>query len=217
VGRAAGAGLGIAALVAFAACGASPSKVATRDGSPPSEERVDLEPSTTTVVGESTTTSTSTTSTTSTTTTTAPRYPAPAAPKTWHLEGTHQAREHFAFGQPRCPVLTHDLAGTMTMRDGAVWQLTETYCGILEPGPTWVGHGTFVLAAPDGSTLTGTFGNSAHLPTEGVPYQLDIHAGTGTYAGATGTCAVDNHLYQPEFGVQDQWGTFTCEVARPPQ
>jgi hypothetical protein len=209
-GRAAGTGLALAALVALAGCGASPTGVETRDGTPPPEERVDLVPSSTTVAGDSTTTTSSTT----TTTTTAVAYPAPPAATVWHLEGRHQAREHFEFGNPRCEVLAHDLAGTMTMTDGAVWQLTETYCGILEPGPVWVGHGTFGLRAPDGSTLTGTFGNSATLPSKGVPYQLDIDAGTGTYAGATGTCSVDNHLFQPEFGVQDQWGTFTCDVTR---
>jgi hypothetical protein len=211
----------VAALVALAGCGASGSTVATRDGGPqPGDERAEPQPSTTTVVGDSTTTSSSTTSTTTTTApAAAPEQPSTGTPTVWHLEGRHQAHEHFEFGNPRCPVLTHDLAGTMRMTDGAVWQLTETYCGILEPGPTWVGHGTFVLTAPDGSTLTGTFGNSATLPTRGVPYQLDIAAGTGTYVGATGTCDVDNHLFQPEFGEQDQWGTFTCDVtgARPAQ
>jgi hypothetical protein len=201
----------VVGLAMLAGCGASPSGVETSDGGPP-EERVDLVPAPTTLVGDTTTT---TSSTTTTTTTTAPSaYPAAPAPTAWHLEGKHQALEHFEFGNPRCEVLAHDLAGTMTMTDGAVWHFTETYCGILEPGPLWVGHGTFVLTAPDGATLTGTFGNSATLPSKGVPYELDIDAGTGTFAGATGTCAVDNHLFQPEFGVQDQWGTFTCDVTR---
>jgi hypothetical protein len=207
-GRAAAAGLGAVAFATLAGCGAAPTGVATRDEGPPPEERVELVPSPSTAVDESTTT----TSPTTTSTTTAAAYPAPEAPTALHLEGKHDALEHFEFGNPRCPVLAHDLAGTMTMSDGAVWQFTETYCGILEPGPTWVGHGTFVLTAPDGSTLTGTFGNSAPLPTKGVPYRLDIDTGTGTYAGATGTCAVDNHLDQPEFGKQYQFGTFTCDV-----
>ena len=199
------------ALAVLAGCGAPPSGVETRDGGPPPEERVDVVPAPTTQVAESTTT---TSSTTTTTTTAASAYPAAPAPRAWPFEGTHQALEHFEFGNPRGEVLAHELAGTMTMADGAVWQFTETYCGILEPGPVWVGRGTFVLTAPDGATLTGTFGNSASLPSKGVPYQLDIDAGTGAFTGATGTCAVDNHLFQPEFGVQDQWGTFTCDLAR---
>lgn len=208
--RAAGLGLGALALVALAACGAADARVGTRDGGvAPPEERVDPVP--TTIVGENTTTASSPTTTTTAAT---ESVPAPEESATaWHLEGKQRGTEHFGFGNPRCPVLAHELSGSFTTADGRVLALDEVYCGVIEPGLKWRGEGTFALTAPDGS-LTGTFESSAQLPSSGEPYRLDVRAGTGSFAGATGACEIDNHLAQSQFGVQEQWGTFACDLTR---
>lgn len=66
----------------------------------------------------------------------------------------------------------------------------------------------------------GTFTSSAPLDatwsSPGAPYTLDITGGTKRFANASGSCTLDNHVRQIRFGVQEQSGTFSCDVALPP-
>jgi len=48
--------------------------------------------------------------------------------------------------------------------------------------------------------------------TAGTPYVLTVTAGTGTFAGTTGSCRLDNHLTDLAFGIQQQDGTFVCDI-----
>jgi hypothetical protein len=148
-------------------------------------------------------------------TTTAPVPPVlvPHAP-TWHVEGRHRGVEHFrTSGGDGCTFLNHHLVETMTLTDGRVWQLSSHYCGIVTGNNLWSGAGTVDITT-DSGTLKGSSRNSAQIPSTGVPYQITISAGTGTYAGAHGSCTLDDHLESEVFGVQRQSGTFSCDLFR---
>jgi hypothetical protein len=86
------------------------------------------------------------------------------------------------------------------------WKFHADYCGVIQ-GELWTGVGTFTLTAPGGAALTGTFTDSARLPSTGVPYELDITGGTKRLARASGSCVLENHLKVVQFGVQQQFGS----------
>ena len=74
-------------------------------------------------------------------------------------------------------------------------------------------RGYVALTATNGATITGTVTETnIKVPSPGVPYTLVITGGTQRFAGATGTCRLDNHLHQIQFGLQDDYGSFTCKV-----
>jgi hypothetical protein len=43
---------------------------------------------------------------------------------------------------------------------------------------------------------------------------LTVTGGTKRFEGATGSCALDNHLKQIEPGRQEQFGNFVCDITR---
>jgi hypothetical protein len=139
-------------------------------------------------------------------------------PSTIHISGTNvrvagsfKGTEYWVLTKGRCPDLDHRLDSAFTRTDGMVWQFHADYCGTLD-GDHWSGEGTFTFTASDGAILTGVFQSAAKLPSPGVPYTLNITAGTGTFDGATGECRLDNHLRVVQFGVQEQYGKFTCDI-----
>jgi hypothetical protein len=170
-----------------------------------------------TTVEASTTTVAPTTSTTTEapTTTTEPPPTTTTEPGATVVElvGHYVGQETHRFGQ-RCPDITHTLDFVVTWADGAQWTGRQDYCGT-HVGDQWVGEGTFSLTGPDGASLTGTFDNTAPYGSSGIPYQLDVAAGTGAFAGAQGTCDVDVHLVETSIATQDQDGPFTCSVTVP--
>ena len=54
---------------------------------------------------------------------------------------------------------------------------------------------------------------SASPPSIAVPYSIVITGGTQRYAGAAGSCRMDNHLHQIRFGLQDDFGAFVCNLS----
>ena len=101
------------------------------------------------------------------------------------------------------------------LADGSQARLHEDSCARIL-GNQWSGEGPFSITFEDGATLTGTFTSRATLPTAGEPYTLTITDGSGSYAGATGSCLIDNHVSQrPYTEVQTQWGPFTCTIQTP--
>jgi hypothetical protein len=129
------------------------------------------------------------------------------------VDGTYFGVEHFALFTGRCAFLDHHIVGTFDVSDGTTWDFHQDYCGTLQ-GDLWSGVGTFALTAPDGAAITGTVTErNIRVPSPGVPYTLDITGGTQRFASATGTCRLDNHLRQIQFGLQDDFGSFTCDIA----
>jgi hypothetical protein len=126
-------------------------------------------------------------------------------------QGTYQGIEHYALNTGRCAYLDHNLDSTFNLVHGPKWQYHSDYCGILN-GDRWTGAGTFVITVPGGATLLGTFRDSARLPSAGEPFKLTITAGSDQFRGASGSCILDNHLRQIEFGLQEQFGTFVCDI-----
>jgi hypothetical protein len=129
------------------------------------------------------------------------------------VAGTYFGVEHFAAHAGRCAVLDHHIVGTFSVSDGTTWDFRQDYCGTFQ-GDLWSGDGTFSLTAPDGAAITGTVTErNIRVPSPGVPYTLDITGGAQRFAGASGTCRLDNHLQQIEFGLQHDFGSFTCNIA----
>jgi hypothetical protein len=143
----------------------------------------------------------------------------PTAPTLTHLEGTHGGTEHYALSKGRCSYLEHHLDSTFKLNNGNSWKYRADYCGTVN-GQTWNGAGTFTLRAEDDATLTGNFTSSAPLdPTgsaTGAPYTLNITGGTKRFNRASGSCTLDNHLRQIQFGVQEQSGSFSCDLSLMP-
>lgn len=132
----------------------------------------------------------------------------------WHFTGQHRGIEHFELYTNRCAFLDHHLEETFTLTHGTTWGFAAAYCGTIDAGGLWTGVGTFEITAGDSSGLSGTFTDSAQLPSAGVPYVLNVNSGSGVFAGASGSCALDNHLRMIEFGVQEQSGSFVCDLHR---
>jgi hypothetical protein len=129
------------------------------------------------------------------------------------VDGTYFGVEHFALFTGRCAFLDHHIVGTFSPADGTTWTLHQDYCGTLQ-GDLWSGVGTLSLTAPDGAMITGTVTETnIQVPSPGVPYTVDITAGTQRFSSASGTCRLDNHLRVIQFGLQDDFGSFTCNIA----
>jgi hypothetical protein len=112
----------------------------------------------------------------------------------------------------KCPQLTHDLSGTADLDSGPSYSLHEDYCGVSD-GKIWSGSGTFTLARSDGDGLAGTMTSGPlTLPTNGEPYHFQVTSGTGRYAGAVGSCTVDNHIRKLDPSTNEQYGTITCDL-----
>lgn len=134
------------------------------------------------------------------------------APLRSHFEGRHTGVEHFQLATQACPVLDHRLRETFTLTDGTAWTFRAHYCGTIDSNAVWRGVGTFTITTANGSTLSGSITtDSAQLPSVGVPYVIDIEAGTGSFAGAKGSCVLDNHLRTIAPGTQHQKGIFVCD------
>ena len=132
-----------------------------------------------------------------------------------HVEGSYSGTESFGPTTGRCPDLDHELGATLTLTDGTVWELDSSYCGTLA-GDDWTGLGQFSLTTSSGDTLIGPLTSTATLPTDGEPFTLQINNGTGAYAGALGSCILDNHVRPLGEGLQEQSGTFTCDIGGVP-
>jgi hypothetical protein len=130
----------------------------------------------------------------------------------WHFEGRHSGIEHFQLHTRLCPVLDHHLHETFALTDGTAWTFRAHYCGTIDAHGVWTGVGSFAITTGSGSTLSGTFTDSAQLPSVGIPYELDINTGTGAFAGASGSCMLDNHLRTIAPGAQHQRGIFVCDL-----
>ena len=128
------------------------------------------------------------------------------------FEGTFHGIEHYTLQTKRCPQVDHNLAETFKLSTGEIWTFQNLYCGTLTDTNLWTGQGTFLFTAP-GGTFGGDTYTVARVPTSGGPLPLTISRGTGTYAGAHGSCLLDNHIRQVAFGVLEQSGTFTCAIA----
>jgi hypothetical protein len=102
----------------------------------------------------------------------------------------------------------------MTLTDGTIWGFQAHYCGIINKTGLWSGAGSFSITTGTGATLTGTFSNSAQLPSDGVPYELDVGEGSGVFKGGRGSCVFDNHLSSVAAGVRQQSGNFVCDLGR---
>lgn len=69
------------------------------------------------------------------------------------------------------------------------------------------------MTASDGAAMTGTVNETnIKVPSPGVPYTIVVTGGTQRFADATGTCRLDNHLRVVQFGLQDDFGTFNCDI-----
>lgn len=148
----------------------------------------------------------------------APTVPAPTTPAggvATHVEGTFRGDEEFRPTDGGCPDLDHVLTSTFELTDGTTWAFRADYCGTLQ-GEGWSGGGNFGFTTPDAETLTGTFTSSASVTSDGEPYVLTITGGTGRYAGASGSCSLDNHLTDTGPWSQEHDGSFTCEITAPP-
>ena len=195
--------VGVVTVVAIAAAGRAATPPRVEVSSPVSPDATSAGASETTAADTTTATHTAVASTpTSELTTGAPP-----------VDGTYFGVEHFALFTGRCAFLDHHIVGTFSASDGTTWDFHQDYCGTLQ-GDLWSGVGTFALTAPDGAAITGTVTErNIRVPSPGVPYTLDITGGTQRFAGATGTCRLDNHLRQIQFGLQDDFGSFTCDIA----
>jgi hypothetical protein len=136
--------------------------------------------------------------------------PAPLEPA-----GSFDGMEEFALFTGRCNFLDHKLDATYSLSTGAKWRFHSSYCGEIDASNRHYGDGEFTFTTANGSTLEGTFHSDAQLPSKGEPYTMQIRQGTGDYTGASGECAIDNHLEMIRFGRQRQYGTFHCTVQRP--
>lgn len=110
-----------------------------------------------------------------------------------------------------CPQMHHHLDAAVTLNDGSRWQLSERYRGVHENW-VWSGEGTFGFTDKAGNSFGGTFTSRVEMPTTGEPYRMTITRGAGRFAGATGTCDVDNHVEDTVPGRNRQYGGFTCDI-----
>jgi len=137
--------------------------------------------------------------------------PGGAAPA---VAGSFRGDEQYRPTDGGCPDLDHVLTSTFELTDGTTWAFRAEYCGTIQ-GDAWSGGGSFGFTTPDADTLTGTFTSSASVTSDGEPYVLTITGGTGRYAGASGSCALDNHLTDTAPWAQEHHGSFSCEIITP--
>lgn len=150
--------------------------------------------------------------TSATTTPTLP--PTSAGPIRWHFEGRHSGIERYEPATTTCPVLDHHLHETFTLTNGTTWNFRAHYCGTIDRRGVWTGVGTFTIDTGKLSSISGTFTDSAQLPTVGIPYVIKITRGTGTFEGAHGRCVLDNHIRSLPDASQHQAGIFVCDFTR---
>jgi hypothetical protein len=134
------------------------------------------------------------------------------APGAQQVAGTYSGIEHYTFIGGDCG-LRSTLDAEFALTDGTVWAYHADYCGEIDSGE-WVSQtddGTFTL--PDGSTLTVEIPfQRLPLDTDGAPVELTVTGGTGTFARASGTCRLDNHLTDVASDTQLHDGTFVCDI-----
>jgi hypothetical protein len=138
--------------------------------------------------------------------------PTTAATNQVHISGSYHGTAKWGPTNGPCAELEHHLDSTFTLTDGRTWTFHSDYCGTVY-GNIWTGTGTFTFTTSDGAQLSGTTTNSVTLPTTGEPYTLDVRGGTSEFDRATGSCELDNHVKAVSDWVQDQTGTFTCDLA----
>jgi hypothetical protein len=141
-----------------------------------------------------------------------PTPPPPATPPALLERGTFQGTDHYTPTTSGPCALEHTVELTVTAPEGPAWAYRADVCGHIDAANVWTGIGPFTLTAPDGDTLVGTVDSTAQLPSNGEPYLLRVNGGTGSLAGTTGTCRIDNHQRQASFGLNDQWGSFSCAL-----
>jgi hypothetical protein len=116
------------------------------------------------------------------------------------LIGTSHGTQEWHETDGHCPDLDHMLDEAVRMADGAVWAYHADYCGDVE-GSQWHGDGTFSLTSPGGDSLTGTISvGSLTMGTAGSPRLVAITGGSGAWAGATGSCLIDETVQVSSFG-----------------
>ena len=209
-------GAALVASIGLAACGAANAdRISTSDDLP---GETTTSSSTTShypddpIAPDSSTTSTTTSTSTTTTTTLA----SPSATTTQLvLTGTRAGTEHFAIGTGRCPQIDHHLEEIWTATDGTVLAFSNAYCGELDAQGRWSSTGTYTLSNANGAVQGRTNNSVDSVPSPGGPYRIAIDSGTGAYAGATGSCAVEEHLVLVRFGEQTHSGPFTCTFTLP--
>jgi len=196
----------------------------TSDGSPRVQLATEAPEDTTTTTEAPTTTTTTTTPSASSTTSTVPTTQPPAVvPQTEPLthrpiSGTYRgAGLQYEPFPGSCASLAHRLDAVFVLDAGEQWNYRADYCGTVDgaiwaPGTTWTGAGTFMFTTPAGATITGTFTSRAVLPSTGEPYDLTVTGGTGDWTGATGTCHLTNQMRMLPSGLQEQAGTFACDL-----
>ena len=146
----------------------------------------------------------------------APEAPAGLGEGAVEMSGTFAGTELFTFtADPDCEI-DQTLDATLAIGGGTTWSLTATYCGSMSEGAERVtAEGVFTLTTPGGDTLSGRLVADTELATSSGPFTLEIAAGTGAYAGATGSCTLDSRLVEdPPPESQAREGTVTCEVSR---
>jgi len=137
---------------------------------------------------------------------------APAGTEPLLFAGTYEGSDRYTLSSEGPCDLDHDDEATFTLTDGSTWQFQHDQCAQVV-GNIWSATGTFTFTLPDGATLSGTnVQDGVPLPTTGAPFDLDITDGSGRFAGATGSCTLDNHLEETTLGQQRLYGTFTCDV-----
>ncbi len=197
-------GAALVATIGLAACGqANADRITTSDGR--SGETTTSSSTTPGYPDKPTAPDSSTTTTTLT----------PPATTQLVLTGTHAGTEHFAFGTGRCPQIDHHLDETWTATNGTVLAFSNAYCGELDAQGHWSSTGTYTLGNDNGAVQGRTNNSVASVPSPGGPYHFVIDSGTGAYAGATGSCDVEEHLVMVQFGEQTHSGPFTCTFALP--
>ena len=92
---------------------------------------------------------------------------------------------------------------------------SNAYCGELDAQGRWSSTGTYTLGDANGAVQGRTNNSVGSVPSPGGPYHFAIDSGTGSYAGATGSCAVEEHLVMVVFGEQTHSGPFTCTFTVP--
>jgi hypothetical protein len=205
-------GAALIATIGVAACGgANSDRVSTADG--PSGDVTTSSSTTSGYPDIPTAPDSSTTTSSSTTTTTI--LASPTEPTTLVLTGTHAGTEHFALGTGRCPQIDHHLDETWTATNGIVLTFSNAYCGELDAQGRWSSTGTYTLGNANGAVQGRTNNAVDKVPSPGGPYHLAIDSGTGLFAGATGSCAVEEHLVMVRFGEQTHSGPFTCTFTLP--
>jgi hypothetical protein len=132
-----------------------------------------------------------------------------------HVTGRYVGPSYFMLATTGCPQIHTLWDATFDLATGDTWQFHNDYCGTLE-GNLFSGSGPFSFTLANGDTITGRSQTTdVAVPGPGGPTELTITGGTGAFAGATGSCALDNHIENYEFGHQQQSGSFTCDITVP--